>query len=210
MARNLDPKCKQCRRESTKLFLKGDKCFSSKCPMLKRDYAPGIHGVNNKRRRASSYGSQLREKQKAKRLYQILEKQFKNYYIRATQMSGDVSESLMQLLERRFDNIVYRLGFATSRTTARQLINHGHITINGKKVTIPSYQLKVGDEITIKKSYLEKSFWKTQVEKLGKNDVPGWLNFDLAKKTGVVVSLPKKDDFTVPFDVTLIIEFYSR
>jgi len=210
MARNLDPKCKQCRREGIKLFLKGEKCFTSKCPMLKRDFPPGMHGLSAKRKRISSYGKQLREKQKAKRLYQLLEKQFNNYYKQATRMPGDVSESLLQLLEKRLDNAVYRLGFASSRTTSRQLINHGHILVNGKKVTIPSYQVKVGEMITIKESCLKKPFWQNQTEKLGKSQIPCWLSFDISKKTGTIVSLPKKDEIAEPFDVTLIIEFYSR
>lgn len=210
MARNLDPKCKLCRREGAKLFLKGEKCFSPNCAMVKRDYAPGMHGAAAKRKRLSSFGLQLREKQKAKRFYQLLEKQFYNYYERANSLPGDVSEILPQLLERRLDNVVYRLGLAAARTAARQLVNHGHIMVNGAKVTIPSYQVKIGDEIGVKEAYLKKPFWISQEANLGKSNVPGWLNFDLQKKSGKVVSLPRKEDFSEPFDVTLIIEFYSR
>ncbi|MBU1037298.1 30S ribosomal protein S4 [Patescibacteria group bacterium] len=210
MARNLDPKCKLCRREGIKLFLKGEKCLSPKCSLLKRNYPPGIHGSTSSFKRTSSYNKQLREKQKAKRLYQLLEKQFKNYHFKAVKMSGDSSENILRFLETRFDNIVYRLGFVSSRDTARQLINHGHFLVNGKKVSIPSYQVKVGDVITVNKKVLEKAFWKNRLPQFGKTETMGWLSFDPANLTGKMVSLPKKEEVPVPFDMTLILEFYSR
>ncbi len=210
MARNLDPKCKQCRRESAKLFLKGEKCFSPKCPILKRDYPPGFHGTSKRRRRISSYGQQLRGKQKAKRIYRLLEKQFKNYYLKAVKIKGDTSENLLQLLERRLDNVVYRLGFASSRDNARQLISHGHITVNKRKVFIPSYQVKVGQEIDIKKSSLTKPYWQSQLPRLSKVEAPGWLSLDAENHIAKIISLPEKEDLVVPFDPTLIIEYYSR
>ncbi|MBU1131146.1 30S ribosomal protein S4 [Patescibacteria group bacterium] len=210
MARNLDPKCKQCRRESNKLFLKGEKCFSPKCPMLKRNYFPGVHGPGKKRFHISSYGRQLREKQKAKRTYRLLEKQFKNYYTKASRQSGDTSENFLRLLETRLDNIVYYLGFALSRDAARQLVNHGHILVDNKKVTIPSYQVKVGQEISFNKNILSRPVIKERLEKLNKVQVAGWLALDAALAAGKIVSLPKKEELALAFDPTLIIEYYSR
>jgi len=212
MARNLDPKCKQCRREGVKLFLKGDKCFSPKCPMIKRDYPPGVHGPQAKKgkRRLSGFGTQLREKQKAKRIYRILEKQFKLYFDKAAQMPGEVSENLLQLLELRLDNLVYRLGFAISRDSARQLVNHGHITVDSKKISIPSAQVKVGQKIGVALKVKEKEYWKTQLPKLAKAEVPGWLSLDPKEHIGQVISAPTRQDLPISFDPTLIVEFYSR
>ena len=213
MARNLDPKCKQCRREGVKLFLKGDKCFSTTCPMLKRDYPPGVHGPSSKKGRKprlSGYGTQLREKQKAKRTYRLLEKQFKLYFDKASHMPGDTSENLLQLLELRLDNLVYRLGFATSRDSARQLVTHGHITIDGKKASIPSIQIKVGQKISILDNVKEKEYWKKQLPKLAKVEVPSWLSLDPNKYEGQIVSIPSRQDLPTSFDPTMIVEFYSR
>jgi small subunit ribosomal protein S4 len=210
MARNLDPKCKQCRREGIKLFLKGEKCFSPKCPLIKRNYPPGAHGPNKKFSHFSAYGKQLREKQKAKRSYRLLEKQFKNYYLKSLKSSGDTVENFLRLLEMRLDNIVYRLGLAGSRDLARQLINHGHILVNDKKVTIPSYQVRVGQEIGLKKKSLEIPQFKEQLDRLKKIEVPGWLSLTPEQSTGKVAALPKKEELALPFDPTLIIEFYSR
>jgi len=160
MGRNLDPKCKQERREGVKLYLKGEKSYSSKNPLVKRDYPPGMHGpqLAKSRSRLSGYGKQLREKQKAKKMYRLLEKQFKNYYLQASRLSGNTTENLLRLLEQRLDNVVYRLGFAVSRDTARQIVNHGHIFVDGKKVVTPSYQVKVGQEISVKPSLLNKPY----------------------------------------------------
>ena len=148
MARNIEPQCRQCRREGMKLYLKGDRCYTEKCGITRRPVAPGQHGVS--RRKASEYGMQLREKQKVRRLYGMLEKQFRKYFDMAENMKGITGENLLQLLERRLDNVVYRLGFANSRKQARQLVNHGHITVNGKKVNIPSYSTNVGDVIAVR------------------------------------------------------------
>ena len=213
MARNLDPKCKQCRREGVKLFLKGDKCFSIACPMLKRDYAPGVHGPASKKgrkKRISSYGIQLREKQKAKRTYRLMERQFKLYFTKASKMPGDTSENLLQILELRLDNLVYRLGFATSRDLARQLVTHGHITIDGKKAIIPSIQIKVGQKISVSATANDKAYWKTQLPKLAKVEIPSWLALDSAKHEGQLVSVPTRQDLPISFDPTMIVEFYSR
>ena len=210
MARDLSPKCRQCRREGSKLFLKGEKCFASSCPMIKRNYPPGVHGPSKKISRLSGYGKQLREKQAAKRSYRLLEKQFRNYYIKASQKAGDTSENFIQLLEIRLDNIVYRLGLADSRDSARQLITHGHFTVNDKKVSIPSYQVKVGQIIGYNKKSLESPTIKERLSKLAKVQVPGWLSLEPEEAKGQMVSVPKKDELNLPFDLTLIIEYYSR
>jgi small subunit ribosomal protein S4 len=210
MARNLDPKCKLCRREGLKLFLKGEKCFSPKCPMVKRNYPPGVHGPTSNNKRTSTYGKQLREKQKAKRLYHLMENQFRNYYTKAINSTGNTSENLLRLLETRLDNIIYRLGFVPAREIARQMITHGHFNINGKRVSIPSYQPKVGDLITLNEKAKDKTYWKNRMAQTNNAEVTGWLSFNPSTFTGQIVALPKKDDLPVPFDPTLIIEFYSR
>jgi len=210
MARSLDPKCKQCRREGVKLFLKADKCFSPSCPLIKRNYAPGAHGAGKTFRRMSPYGRQLREKQKAKRTYRLLERQFKNYYLKALKQTGDTSENFLRFLETRLDNIVFRLGLAVSRDASRQLVNHGHVMVNGKKITIPSYQVKVGEAISIKKSSLASPTIQENLANIKKVEVPGWLNLDLEKVSGQMVTPPKKDQLSLLFDPAQIIEFYSR
>lgn len=210
MGRNLQPKCKQERREGVKLFLKGEKNFSPKNPIIKRPYPPGVHGPTSKIKRLSGYGIRLREKQKAKKIYRLLEKQFHKYYVEAGKLAGETSENLIRLLETRLDNIVFRLGYADSRDQARQLVNHGHILVNGKRTGIASHQVKVGDLISIKKPYLEKPYWKNRLLKLEKAETPGWMTLDAKTFEGKIVSLPKKEDLSAPFDPTLIIEFYSR
>ena len=157
MSKDLDHKCKQCRREGVKLFLKGEKCYGPKCPIVRRNYPPGIHGAKKTRQRLTEYGHQLREKQKAKKIYGILERPFRNYYQKAIKQKGDTNEILGQLLEMRLDNVIYRLGLAKSRKAARQLVSHGFFLVNGKKVNIPSYQVKIKDEITIKPSLVLKA-----------------------------------------------------
>lgn len=209
MGRNLDPKCKQERREGMKLFLKGEKSFSPKNPVAKRPYPPGMHGPTT-RKRLSGYGTRLREKQKAKKIYRLLEKQFHNYFLKASQQSGDTAENLMRHLETRLDNVVYRLGLADSRDQARQLVNHGHFSVNGKNVSIPSYAVKAGDLIAIRPAYLKKSFWQGREAKLAKVETPGWLSFDAKEHQGKVITLPAKEDLIMPFEVSLIVEFYSR
>lgn len=210
MGRNLEPKSKQERREGVKLFLKGDRGNSPKNSLVKRPYPPGQHGPTAKGGRLSSYGLQLREKQKAKKFYRLLERQFSNYYVQAAASQGETAEVLLQLLERRLDNVCYRLGLAVSRDQARQLVTHGHIFVNGRKLNIPSYQLKIGEEVSVKPAYLKKTFWTNQLPKIAKQEVVGWLSLDAAAPSGKLVSLPKKEELAVPFDPTLIIEFYSR
>ena len=209
MAKNLDPKCKQCRREGEKLFLKGDRCFSSKCAMVKRNYPPGAHGAKG-RGRLTSYGQQLREKQKAKRLYGVLEKQFRNYFKKAVKKTGDTGEILSQSLELRFDNIVYRLGFAKSRRQARQLINHGHFLVNDKKINIPSYQVESNDVISIRPRSLETSSFKNLAKNLEKYEVSDWLILDIKELKGRVATIPKDKALDQGINMKLIVEYYSR
>lgn len=199
-------KCRLCRREKAKLFLKGGRCFSPKCPIEKKGAVPpGIHGLRSGIR-PSAYGKQLREKQKVKRIYGLSETQLKNYFLAAGKEKGNVGELLLRLLEMRFDNVFYRLGLAPSRATARQLIGHGQVLINGKKLTIPSYQVKKGDEITL--SEKARKMEKIQSWIARKEDVPGWL-----KKRGFVgkvVSLPEMENIVSEIDESLVVEYYSR
>ncbi|MFA6304734.1 MAG: 30S ribosomal protein S4 [Patescibacteria group bacterium] len=210
MGRNLGPKSKQERREGMSLFLKGDKNLLPKNPVIKRPFPPGMHGPNMKSKRLSGYGIRLREKQKAKKIYRLLEKEFHNYFVKANRLAGDTSENLLRLLETRFDNIVYRLGFADSRDQARQLVSHGHFLLNGKKAHIPSNDLKVGDIITLGATGAGKKYWQERIAKLAKVETPGWVALNPTDFSGKVISLPAKADLIAPFDATLIIEFYSR
>lgn len=211
MGRDLRPKIKQERREGVRLSLKGDKNLSAKHPMIKRPYPPGMHGPQMKGKRLSGYGTRLREKQKARKTYRLLERAFHNYFVKADKQIGNTSENLMKLLETRLDNIVYRLGFAVSRDAARQVVSHGHMEVNGRKVTVPSYQAKAGDAISVKKSFLVKKYWQEALPKAAKADHPGWLSYNEQTATGSVVAMPAKSDFAnAPFDPTMIIEFYSR
>ncbi len=194
-----------CRREGVKLFLKGEKCYTTKCPMTRRPYAPGQHGPN-RRARLSDFGKQLREKQKAKRMYGLTEKQFVKYVTVAGNKEGNTEDVLRGLLETRLDNVVYRLGWATSRFESRQRVSHAHIRVNGIKVNIPSYKVKVGDVITIKNP---KAFANV-AEKVKKHDTPSWLTMDPSKMEGKVTNLPTKEDLDTNFDTKRIIEFYSR
>lgn len=209
MAKSTDPKCKQCRREGIKLFLKGEKCFSVKCPMIKRNYPPGIHGQKG-RRRSTEYGTQLREKQKAKRIYGILERQFRNYYLKAIRQKGDTGEIIQQLLETRLDNVVYKAGFAQSHKQARQMVNHGLFSVNNKKVNIPSFQLKPKDEIAIKPQRAEAKIFADLDKKLEKQNIPAWLSLDLKAKKIKVLNKPKQGELEQTFNPRLIVEFYSR
>lgn len=209
MAKNLDPKCKQCRREGTKLFLKGEKCFSPKCPMIKRNYPPGIHGTK-RQKRLTEYGQQLREKQKAKRIYGILEKQFRNYYKKAIHKKGDTGEILQQFLEMRLDNIVYRSGLAKSRNQARQMVNHGLFLVNGKKVDIPSYQVKPKDEISIKPEKAKAKNFADLDKTLEKHEAPNWISFDKKDKKAKILNKPAGGELDQPFNPRLIVEFYSK
>src|SRR3982751_2724026 len=209
MARYTGAVCRLCRREDMKLFLKGERCYTEKCGYERRSYPPGQHGQNRRRKR-SDYGEQLREKQKVKRIYGIAERQFRGYYYKALRMPGVTGNTLIQLLERRLDNVVYRMGFASDHAEARQLVRHGHFTINGKKVNIPSYLVRAGDEIEVK----EPSKKVTRVlESLGAVDrrgVPKWLELDKDNFKGKLTALPARDDLTMPIREQLIVELYSR
>jgi small subunit ribosomal protein S4 len=208
MARNLEPSCRQCRREGLKLYLKGDRCYSDKCSFNRRPVAPGQHGTS--RRKLSEYGIQLREKQKVRRIYGILEKQFKNYFEMADKMKGITGENLLQLLERRLDNVVYRLGFASSRAQARQLVRHGHITVNGRKVNIPSYITNVGEVIGVReRSASEVEHFKALKEGTSRTVVP-WLSVDYEKLEGTITALPSREDIDIEIQEHLIVELYSR
>lgn len=212
MGKNLDPKCKQCRRIGEKLMLKGERCFSPKCAMVKKSYIPGFHGPKSRRMmRKSDYGVQLNEKQKARKQYGLLEKQFKLTFDKASKKSGDTGENLLKLLEQRLDNVIFRLGFASSRSEARQLINHGHFEINNKKVNIPSYQVKAGDEIEIrKKSKTQGKKFKNLAEMIKKVEVPGWLNLDKKELSAKVLHEPRGKDIVFNINTQMIVEFYSK
>ncbi len=206
MAKNLD-KCSRCRREGTKLFLKGDKCFTAKCPAVRRNYPPGAHGPKG-RPRSTEFGQQLREKQKAKKIYGILERQFSNYYKKAMKKTGDTGEFISQMLEMRLDNVIFRAGFAKSRAMARQMVSHGFILVNNKKVDIPSYQVRAKEEITIKpKKAGSKIFANLNLE--GKQ-FPSWLFVEPKEMKIKIVSKPKLSEIEQTFNPRLIVEFYSR
>ncbi|MAI24754.1 MAG: 30S ribosomal protein S4 [Spirochaeta sp.] len=208
MARYRGSVCRLCRREGTKLFLKGDRCFSEKCAIEKRAYPPGVHGQG--RVRFSDYGVQLREKQKVKRMYGLLENQFRSTYQRAAGMKGRSGENLLMLLERRLDNVVYRLGYATSRAEARQLVKHGHFEIDGKKVKSPSIVVKPGMAITVRPVSEKVERISGALETLESRSVPQWLEIDPDTRRGVVKEMPNREDITLPIDEQLIVELYSR
>ena len=208
MARYTDASCRFCRREGQKLFLKGEKCFTKKCSMDKRPYAPGQHG--QMRKKQSEYGLQLREKQKAKRFYGVLERQFSKYFDMAVKRRGVTGTNLLQILESRLDNVVYRLGMGTSRAEARQLVLHAHFTVNDKKVNIPSYLVKPGDIVTLKSKSKNLEKFKSILEITGSKVVPSWLEFDEEGMTGKVISLPAREDVDVQVSEHLIVELYSK
>ena len=208
MARYVGPACRLCRREGTKLFLKGDRCFSEKCAVDRRAYPPGMHGQG--RTRFSDYGVQLREKQKVKRMYGLLEKQFRQTYDRASSMKGRAGENLLVLLERRLDNVVFRMGFATSRNEARQLVKHGHFTVNGSKASSPSILVRPGWKIALRERSQKVARITGALEALKGRSVPQWLEIDTTALEGEVKQLPVRDDVTLPIDEQLIVEFYSR
>jgi small subunit ribosomal protein S4 len=209
LARYTDPVCRLCRREGIKLFLKGSKCFSDKCPIEKRNFAPGQHGKDRKTK-VVGYGLQLREKQKAKRIYFTQEGQFRNYFEKAARSQGVTGELLLQQLERRLDSVVFRLGFGTARRQARQLVRHGHVLVNGRKVNIPSYQVNVGDEITIKESSRKLAVLEAAKEFASHQNSPNWLEIDRDNFRGKVLSLPKREDIQQPVNEQLIVELYSK
>ncbi|MDR1778330.1 MAG: 30S ribosomal protein S4 [Clostridiales Family XIII bacterium] len=206
MARYTEAVCRLCRREGTKLFLKGDRCYSPKCALERRNYAPGQHGQG--RKKTSDYGLQLREKQKAKRFYGLLEKQFHNTFLKAAKRKGITGENLLIMLETRLDNTVFRMGLASSRKEARQLVNHGHFTVNGRKVDIPSYEVSVGDKITVKKR--SQSSPKFKELKDMQITVPPWVSVDVEKLEGTVLSLPTREEIDTPIEEHLIVELYSK
>ena len=208
MARYTEAACRLCRREGVKLFLKGDRCFSAKCGVERRAYPPGQHGQG--RARFSDYGVQLREKQKVKRMYGLLENQFSRVMERATRMKGRSGENLLNLLERRLDNVVFRLGFATSRAEARQLVRHGHFRVNGRKAAIPSMLLRPGDTVRLRESSQQVARITSALDALEGKSVPQWLEIEKTEFKGTVKSMPTREDITMPIQEQLIVELYSR
>ena len=208
MARYKDEQCRICRREGQKLFLKGSRCYTDKCSISRRNYAPGQHG--QKRAKLSEYGTQLREKQKTKSYYGVGEKQFRKYFEMASNKKGITGENLLQILESRLDNVVYRLGFGSSRAQARQFVNHGHFEVNGQKVDIPSYLVKAGDVISVREIRKDNGALKANIEENGARPVPAWLEKDAQKLSGKVVRLSSREDIDIPVEEHLIVELYSK
>lgn len=208
MARYTGPACKLCRREGKKLFLKGDRCYTGKCALERRSYAPGQHGQN--RKKTSEYGLQLRAKQSARRYYGVSEGQFHKYFLMAERKEGVTGTNLLQLCESRLDNIVYTAGFASSRAQARQLVNHAHFTVNGSKVDIPSYLVKAGDVIAVKDTSKSTDEFKTLVESNASRTIPKWIDADAQAMTAKVVALPEREEIATPVEEHLIVEFYSK
>ena len=208
MAKYNDAKCRLCRREGTKLFLKGDRCFTDKCAQDRRPYAPGQHG--RARKKLSEYAVQLREKMKVRRIYGVLEKQFHGYFEDAEMAKGVTGANLLVILERRLDNVVYRMGFANSRSQARQLVRHGIFTLNGHKVTIPSLQVRVGDEIAVPEKNRNIPVIASAQDVLARRGCPAWVEVDGASFKGVIKALPQRDDIQTPIEESLIVELYSK
>ncbi|NLM46704.1 MAG: 30S ribosomal protein S4 [Firmicutes bacterium] len=209
MARYTGPVCRQCRREGMKLYLKGERCYTEKCAIDRRSYAPGQHG-QRRRGKVSEYGLQLREKQKARRIYGVMERQFRKYFREADRRKGITGENLLQILESRLDNIVYRMGFAFSRPEARQLVRHGHFTVNGRKVTIPSYLVRPGDVVAVRESSRDKGRFKELAELTRNQGTMEWLEVDSENLTGKVIRLPNREEIDIPISEHLIVELYSR
>jgi len=209
LARYTDSSCRLCRREGLKLFLKGDRCYSEKCSFERRGYAPGDHGQAHKKQR-SDYGVQLREKQKLKRLYGLLEKQFRGYFEKADQQKGITGTNLLIFLERRLDNMIFRMGLSNSRVEARQLISHGHFLINGKPVNIPSYLLKAGDEVSVKEGSRKITRVLEAMETVARRGVPHWLELDKENFKASIKMLPVREDLTMPVQEQLVVELYSK
>ncbi|MBI5523326.1 MAG: 30S ribosomal protein S4 [Desulfarculus sp.] len=208
MARYRGSVCRLCRRETQKLYLKGDRCFSDKCAVERRAYPPGQHGQG--RSKLSDYGLQLREKQKVKRMYGLAEKQFHLTYVKATRMRGVTGHSLLQLLETRLDNVVYRLGFANSRSQARHWVRHGHFMVNGRRVDIPSLKVKMGDVVAVREKSRQVAQLKQAMEAVARRQIPAWLEVDAAAFQGTVKALPAREELTMPMQEQLIVELYSR
>lgn len=209
MARYTGPVCRLCRREGMKLFLKGDRCFKEKCAIERRGYPPGQHG-QRRGRRMQGYGIQLREKQKVKRIYGVLESQFRTYFKEADRRKGITGENLLVMLERRLDNVVFSLGFASSRAQARQLVRHGHIQVEGRKTTIPSYQVRQDQTVSVKEKSRKNDFIRQSLETVRGRGVPAWLELDADNYTGRVVALPTREDIKLPIEEQLIVELYSK
>lgn len=209
MGRNIDSKCAQCRRSGEKLFLKGERCSSPKCAIIKRNYPPGFHGLKG-RRRLSDYGLQLAEKQKARKFYGMFEKQFRLTFAKASKKSGDAGKNFLRALEMRLDNVIYRLGWASSRAAARQLVNHGHFTVNGKKTDIASFSVKEGQIIKPRKSSQSTPYFKKITEYTKKANRPSWLNFDVTDLSAKVLHEPADADLPQNLNVQVIIEYYSK
>ena len=208
MSRYKDEQCRICRREGQKLFLKGSRCYSDKCSVTRRNYAPGEHGQGNKK--LSEYGTQLREKQKTKSFYGVGEKQFRKYFEMASNKKGITGENLLQILESRLDNVVYKLGYGSSRAQARQLVNHGHFDVNGKKVDIASYLVKPGDVISVREIKKDTAIIKMNVEANGARPVPAWLERDVENLSGKVIRLAAREDIDLAVEEHLIVELYSK
>ncbi len=209
MARYTGPVCRLCRRERMKLFLKGDRCFKEKCAVERRGYPPGQHGTRRSRR-VQGYGLQLREKQKVKRYYGLLENQFRTYFKEADRLRGITGENLLVLLERRLDNVVYSLGFASSRAQARQFVRHGHVLVDGAKVNVPSYRVRPGQKVAIKEDSRKNDFIRASVETARGRGVPEWLELDAESFTGTMMRVPTREDVKLPIQEQLIVELYSR
>lgn len=209
MARYTDPSCRLCRRERQKLFLKGTKCFTEKCPVERRGFPPGQHG-QSRRSKISEYGVQLREKQKIRRMYGLMETQFRNYFEKALKQTGRTGETLVKMLERRFDNVVYRMGFAPSRKAARQLITHGHFLINNKSVDIPSYLLRPGDAIQVREKSRKMDMIHSSMKRMKDTAMLPWLSLDKAAMAGTFLNVPERADIPLNADEQLIVELYSK
>lgn len=208
MARYTGPACRICRRAGIKLYLKGERCFTPKCGIERRSYAPGEHG--QRRKKLSDYGAQLREKQKARSIYGVLEDQFRKHFEEAERRPGITGENLLQILETRLDNVVFRLGFADSRRQARQLVRHGHFRLNDKRTNIPSALVKPGDRVSVMPASKDNEYFKTIQEVLSKKTVPRWLDLDTEQMVGRVLSLPSREDIDTPVNEALVVEYYSR
>lgn len=210
MAKYTGPVCRQCRREGAKLYLKGDRCYSDKCSFSVRSFAPGQHGAGQARKKVSEYGIQLREKQKVRRVYGVLEKQFHNYFVKADRQKGITGENLLVLLERRLDNVVYRLGMAESRIQARQLVRHGHFNVNGRRVNIPSFLVKAGDLVSIRESSRKSPLLQGIAEGMTHKQPPAWAELTAEDLSGRVLRYPTREEIDVPVEEHLIVELYSR
>ena len=209
MGRYIDASCRLCRRERTKLFLKGTKCFTEKCPVERRGYPPGQHG-QSRRQKISEYGVQLREKQKIRRIYGLMEEQFRNYFDEALHQTGRTGESLVKLLESRLDNVVYRLGFAPSRKAARQLVVHGHLTVNDKPVNAPSYLVRPGDIVRVREKSKKLEIIHASMKRIKDNMLPSWLNLDKASMVGTFLNVPERADIPLNANEQLVVELYSK